>query len=350
LAGSDKDRRTEPPTPRRIKKARKEGETAKSQVLSRGIVMLAVALIFLPLISYSAGRLVVMAGRLFQASTHSTDTRAIEALHFAATAAKNITWPWFVSALFAAVIIAFAQVGPLFAPKVVLPKLSRISPASGMRKMFSLRNMALVGLTAFAAVVIGVATGIELKQALYDLAGTAGGSIESGLAKAGDHARTMYLSGALILVAVGVIDYLIARKEHWRNLFMTPEEAKKEYKEQEGDPEIRARRRDIHRELSERMGPGAVEDGNLLVTGKGRLAILQYRQGRDAAPVVLLSATGEEALRLLAIARAMDKMIVRDPKLVDELSRCGDGEYITEDLYDPVAVLYRQLFGNQKDS
>ena len=171
-----------------------------------------------------------------------------------ASALEEAATPWLLTAFAVSALVAFAQVGPLFAPKAIAPKLDRLSPANGVERLFSKRNLFGVLLGAVGAVLVGVTCISMLLGALNAAAGGPWAGYRAMAAVAESTASKMMLGAGLVLTALGALDYLIARKEHRRDLFMTPEEAKREHREQEGDPSIKARRRELHMEMAAALG------------------------------------------------------------------------------------------------
>ena len=165
------------------------------------------------------------------------------------------------------------------------------------------------------------------------------------LAALGFFAERLGLRLALALLALGTIDWLLARRRHRRSLMMTRHEVKREFKESEGDPQHKAERHRLHREIGEQRMIEDVRKADFVVVNPDHIAVaVRYDRDADAAPVVV--AKGERLLaeRIKQVAREAGVPIYRDLGLARALNELPQGEEIPEALYEAVAELLRVLW------
>jgi type III secretion protein U len=155
----------------------------------------------------------------------------------------------------------------------------------------------------------------------------------------------MRLSGAVALLALaGLADALLARRRHRRRLMMTREEVRREWREAEGDPWIRRRRRQLHRQLAEGGTARGVGAATTVVVNPTHLAVaLRYAPREAPAPYLVAKARAGEALTLQRQARALGVPVVRDVALARSLILLGVGEEIPEELYEAAAAVLQAV-------
>jgi len=338
---ADKARRTEPPTPRRLRRAREQGEVARSAALSRALVLAAAVGLGGWAGARAAERLPSLARAAWSVPA-APEMTAVQVQGRAATEviASLLGWPLVLLALFA-LLADLVQVGPVLAPSRLSPRLDRLSPAQGLRRMFSARSLAFLGLAAASALAVGWVTAGVLLAAGPELARSPGAGLQSQVALGADLLGSLAWRAAAVLVGFGALDWWVARRAHRQELFMTPEEVRREQREREGDPAIRGKRRELGKELAGRDPVAACREADLLVCGDGRVAALCYRPPEDRAPRIAAASAGEEARRVLQAASRAGTRRIEDPLLARELCRAGEGRYLPERLYDRVAELYR---------
>ncbi|MBC8134107.1 MAG: EscU/YscU/HrcU family type III secretion system export apparatus switch protein [Deltaproteobacteria bacterium] len=270
-----------------------------------------------------------------------------------ASAAGNVALQVFVSTLalplFAAmgvaVLVGAIQTGGLFSWKAARPDFARLSPAAGLKRVFGPRMLVEMakGLLKVSIVLAVAVTSIGwAARELPRLAGARPGSV---LAALGLVAERLGVRVALALVALGTMDWLLARRRHHRSLMMTRDEVKREYKESEGDPQHRSERQRLHRELSEQRMIDDVRKADFVVVNPDHIAVaVKYDREADAAPQVVAKGERLMAERIKQVAREAGVPIYRDIGLARALNDLPEGDEIPEVLYEAVAELLRVLW------
>ncbi|HEX8537592.1 MAG TPA: EscU/YscU/HrcU family type III secretion system export apparatus switch protein, partial [Cystobacter sp.] len=141
------------------------------------------------------------------------------------------------------------------------------------------------------------------------------------------------------------------RKSYMKDQMMSKEDVKKEYKESEGDPHNKAKRKEMAHEILEGAQMEAVKEADVIVTNPDHVAVaLRYDKEKDTAPRVIVKGLDFKAERIKAIARERDVPTLRNVPLAHALLRVDVGEEIPEQLYDAVAEVLNFVYGLKNDT
>lgn len=340
--------KSEEPTPRRLEKAREEGQVPRSKELATMMVMIcgsAGLLIFGGLIGGTLKQIfqfnfALERGKVFD-TTYMLNHLGESAINIA------IALTPFLAILAVAAFLGPVMVGGwLMSGKAVAPQLSRMSPIKGLKRMFSMR--ALIELTksvAKVSLVLGIALAI-LNARTENLL-----SISSEAPNAAtEHAlwtlgwSFFFLSCATIVIAL--IDVPFQLYDHKKKLRMTKQEVKDEFKETEGKPEVKQKVRQLQREMAQRRMMEDVPKADVVITNPEHYAVaLQYDGNTMAAPIVVAKGSDEIAMKIMEIAREHKVDILRTPPLARAVYHNTDiGQAIPEGLYMAVAQVLAYLF------
>lgn len=323
------DRKTEEPTPRRLRKARRDGDHPMSRALL-GFGALGVVLVFAPL---------VLEALFASARSALLDALRPGATPVATTLASRVgllAAPLLAAAAVGALVTGLWQTGGVLSPRAVGWDLRRLSPwnrprpAAGSRALsMALALIAALG-TSFAAWLILRDLGPSLAHVIGDAHAT--------LRLAAEASRRLGWWAFAIWLAFAAADSVVRHVEWRARHRMTPDEVRQEQRENQGDPELRHARRQAHREL---VSSGAVSElarANLLVLGAPSLAVaLRHEPDGDVAPRVVLHGSGPVAATLAALAASLGVPIEHDPALAAALARVPADHDVPRALYADVA-------------
>ncbi|HKY38594.1 MAG TPA: EscU/YscU/HrcU family type III secretion system export apparatus switch protein [Polyangiaceae bacterium] len=340
---SDTSDKTEQPTPRRLRKAREEGDSAVSVELGRSIGLL-VVLAVLPglLAAIAAG-----AGAALRAAINGGGRADPSG---AAWLLVSLATPLLAAAAAVSAALGLIQSGAAFSAARFRPDFSRVDPFQGIRHLITLERLFALGRALFAALLIGFLAWSVLRDHALDLASLAGRG-ESVATASWRLGRRLLWSAALVGILLGAIDYFFVRRAWLLRHRMTKDEVKREHREAEGDPEVRAARRRAHQEALAGSMIAAVKDATVLIVNPTHLATaLRYDEDQDEAPVVVAHGEGELARLLVEAAHAYGVPVVRDVPVAHALRELGLGDEIPEALYEAVAEVLRELLGPPTDA
>lgn len=254
-----------------------------------------------------------------------------------------------LAALVASVLASVAQTGLQLAPKALEPKLERLDVVGGFQQMYlSWTPLVELAKALSKIFVIGLAVGLTLWPMIL--------ALPEGMAHA--HEALMYLivdlgfwavlAATPVMIAVAAIDYAATYNRSYEQLKRTDRELREDQKAQEGDPRLKAARRQRARKIAMAVSLNAVRDADVVVTNPTHYAVaLRYRRGEDAAPVVVCKGTDLLAQRIRAEALRVGVPRIENRPLARALhAEVEIGHPIPESLYAPVArvlgIVYRR--------
>ena len=348
MAAEDEGR-TEEPSEYKLEKARKEGRVAKSQEISGALTLLVsvVMIIFLAKIIYK--ELIVMMHFYFeQCATHDITNPALVSAFF--NFFLKIVLPIaFVSAI-AAVLSNIVQTkGFIFSLKPIEPKFSKILPHVGeylKKTMFSQKGVFNVFKSLFKVAIIIVVAYIYIKDDIFELIQIiSNGNITEALVVIAKMAAQILITVAVIFLLLSIPDYFVQKKDFMEEMKMTKQEQKEEYKEMEGDPEVKSKLKQMQQQLLQSNIPKAVAESDVVITNPTHYAVaLKYDTAVADSPMVNAKGVDEVAQRIKSIARENNVPIVENRPMARELyTNVELGDIIPEVYYRTIAVIYSNL-------
>ncbi len=329
--------RTEQPTPRRLRDARRRGEAAVSRELC-GVAALLGGLAALavtgPALAAELASLVRVA--LAEAVSLATPSPSAALVRAGAALARAALPPCAAAGL-GGLAAGLLQSSGLFTLEAVRPRLERLDPMRGVSRLFSGARLASIAL-AFSKALLALAAAAHLGVAALRPALAASRLAAAPLLRLGAAvALRMALGLGAVLALLGLVDLLAARRRHRRALMMTRPEVQRERRDDEGDPRLVAERRRLGRALA----AAPLRRATCLIVNPTHVAVaLQHAPACDEAPVVLAKALGEAAAVLRREARRFGVPVVRDVALARALFRLAEvGEEIPEELYHAAAAV-----------
>jgi flagellar biosynthetic protein FlhB len=340
--------RTEPASPRRLEQAREEGQVARSQELGAFAVLGAASLALWitggPLLTGLTG--MMKSGlTLPQGSAFRADAMLQLLGQHGASGLLAIV-PVLAAAFLAALVAPMALNGWLFTFKPLQPDFSRINPMAGIGRMFSSRGLVELGKAVAKVTVVG---GVAAMVIWHSMDAVLGLSTEPAAGAIPHAARligwtlVLIVGGMLLIVAVDVPWQLW---NHARQLRMSRDELRRETRESEGDPQIKARIRSLQREAARKRMMAEVPKADVVVTNPSHYAVaLAYREKSMRAPRVVAKGRELTALRIRELAAQHRVPVVEAPPLARALYRHAElGDEIPEKLYTAVAEVLAYVF------
>lgn len=351
-----KSEKTEPATPKRLQESRQEGQVAQSQELTAAL-MLCMAVLAL---TVSGGALWESAGRVVADALENFGTRGVEPIH--RTHAGHLlerslrqVLPalayLIIPVLVIALVVGYGQIGFLFTSKAIAPKGSKINPAKGLQKIFSVRSIARFGMALGKLAAIATSIIVVARLQLPKLF-TLGGAELGAALNIAVTAILQVLSVALaVILAIALFDYFFQKTQHERDMRMSKEEVRQDHKNTEGDPKVKARIRQVQREMAQRRMMSDVPDATVVVTNPTHVAVaLAYPRDEIGkplydAPRVVAKGLDDIAQKIKEVAREADVPLFEDVPLARTLhQRCEIGDQVPADLFEAVAAVLRFVY------
>ena len=317
----DPEDKTEDPTPKKIDEAIKRGDVVKSQELSTFFVLSA-ATVFVAFLTPGVSRDLAkpLAAFFDHAGDISVDGRVLDDIyiHLGLVMAGVLGLP---ALLFLAAGIGGSAIQHrlLFTFEPLAPKLSKVSPLAGFKRIFSIEG-AVNGLKGVVKiVVVGIAMAMALRPELKRLDTIVATDIVGLMVVIRDAAVKMMAAVLIVMAFVAGLDYLFQYRRWYRRLRMTREELKEEYKQTEGSPEIKGKIRQMRQARARKRMMAAVPKATVVVTNPTHYSVaLQYEDGMGA-PRVVAKGVDLVALKIREVATANDVPIVENPPLARAL-------------------------------
>lgn len=343
--------KSEEATPFKLNRAREKGSVARGMDL--GFLAGAAAFTgFVWMLGASAVSAVTLASRRTLASAASVSPSAGEIL--AATGAlfgaALRPFAFLTAAIFLTVIVLeLIQVGPVFSTEPLRLDFSRLNPATGLKRLFTVRLLVETAKGILKLAVYGALAFVIIRSALAVTLPTI--TSAGGLSDAIGH-NSLGLLFVFLGAAGGfaALDQMLVRREFGKKMRMSRREIRRESRDREGDPKLKQKRKSLHREFvqaSESLR--GVKGADVLITNPTHFAVaLRYDQSRMAAPQIVSRGANMFAMRLRRLAFSYGVVIVSNPPLARALFRCELNSPVPEALYPAVATLYRALRSNSQ--
>lgn len=330
--GEDKSEKTEEPTERKLQKAREEGDVAKSQEIS-GWFTLAAGLAVVAFMAPGLTRALTEAMTVFLEQPHQLGLDPGAAM---ALAIRSLTELALILGLaYGLLMLAAAsgnlvQHGLLWTPKKIAPKLDKLNPVEGLKRMFGPQGWVNFLKGIGKIILVGAAIALVLWPRRHDLASFPMVSPARMLGEVHEAAILLLIAALIAYAVIAALDFTFQRREFTERNKMSRKELRDEYKETEGDPLVRAKLRQIRQERAQKRMMSKVPDAAVVITNPTHYAIaLEYEQGRTPAPICIAKGVDAVALRIRDKARELDIPIVEDPPLARAL-------FATSELDEPI--------------
>ncbi len=333
----DKDSKTEQPTAKKLREARKEGQFARTPDAATWVAIAAGAALVPKGVSVTAGQVDKILYMLPSVGASQDPAMALKVLNMMPMAILKGAAPVCLAAAAGAIVATVAQ-GIHPSGKMLKPKFSKMNPAQGIKRMFGPKAaweaVKALGKVAVVAIVVYL-TG---KKLVPELAGAGAMPLSTTISRAHRGLNALIYAAALAGLAIAGADYFYQKHSVTKQLMMTPKEVKDEYKQTEGDPMLKGAIRQKQLMMSRNRMMARVAEADVVLVNPTHLAVaLQYRAGRGA-PRVVAKGAGEVALKIRELARENRVPVVEDKPLARALYRiCDLEEEIPSELYLAVA-------------
>ncbi len=341
--------KTEEPSEQKLRKARQEGRVAKSQELNGMVVFLFVVTALIILAPWFFKKITTMMAFYFRNAT----TRKIDDGKFFyvfVSTVLPVVLPLSIVGIIAGVIINLVQNrGFIFTTKPIRPDFSKIVPRFGeyfRKHFFSMMGLFNILKSIVKVAVIAVVAFFLIRT---DMKTTLGflkiGSVELAVRTVAWMVAKLLISSALILVSIGIFDYVMQRREFREQMKMTKQEVKEEFKETEGDPEVKGRLESAQKELLSQNMPKAVRESDVVITNPTHFAVsLQWKKDEQDAPMITAKGTDRTALTMRRIAEENDVPVVENRPLARGLYADTEvGDIIPSTYLRAIATVYAQV-------
>ena len=352
MADEDASSKTEEPTAKKLEDARKKGDVAKTQDLPSLFSLAAVAGVML----MGGGWLATdMTNKLLPFIAHP------EAMDMSGTGGVGIAeqailagMPALVVVMVAAMLAGIAgnvlQHGLLFTAEKMKPDFKKVSPLEGFKRIFGPDGLVQFLKSTLKIVATGAVAWFVLKPHTQEMQALAAADPSAMLPATMALVKALFFAVLSFMLVTAGGDWLWQRARFMKRMRMSREELKDEYKQSDGDPHIKAKRRQIQMERSRQRMMQNVPNATVVVMNPTHYAVaLRYEAGETAAPECVAKGLDDLALRIRAVAEEAGVAIIEDPPLARALYATTEvDKQIPEAHYEAVAKIIGFVMGQKR--
>ena len=339
--------KTEKPTPKRLRDAREKGQVAKSKEIATcaAIVgLFAYLWFFFGQYLERLKKFVLGPADYYQEPFNDA---LISSFRSGVQEFAMLTLPFVLAAVVLIVLSYLIQIGFLVSFEPVKPDIKKISPVEGVKRIFSLSNLLELVKSIVKIALLGSIVYLLIKYNLKNLLNTIQGTPQTALDILAAILKRLVLSVSALFIIVAIIDHFFQKSLHIRKLRMSKDDIKREYKDREGDPHLKQRRRQLQIEMATDNLTAKIKQSTVVFTQSTKLAVVvDYEVGRTPLPVVSVKSKNIMAEKVIAMAKTFGIPIYPDAALARGLyENCRQDSYISSEFIEPVALVLRQIMG-----
>lgn len=344
----DDAQKTEDPTPKKLEEARKKGNVALSREVNNWLMLLAGTIIIAWVSPYMLMSLLELMKAMI-ANSHMVEGTpgGMElALGGSAVSVLQILALPFIFFILAAFMGPFAQVGPLFAPGAIKPELSKVSPLKGFKRLFSMKSLMEFAKGILKIGVVGAVSVIVLYPFMDKMDHIIGMPPELVMMELKHLFVRLMIAVLVVTFIIAMLDIVFQQNEHMKKMRMTKQEIKDEYKQTEGDPQVKAKLRQLRAERGRQRMMQAVPSADVVITNPTHYSIaLKYDSDNMDAPVCVAKGIDEVALRIREVAKENDVVLYENKPLARALYDVIDiDEMVPPEHFKAVAEVISYVF------
>lgn len=348
--GQQGGEKTEQPTDKRIRDSRRKGQVAKSQDLNSALLLIASVAVMWIAGKSMGGRLSdLMRDGIVRAASFKGELNvafAVTAFTEAVTAMALALAPLLGVLFVFALLSGYVQVGSLFSFEAVKPNLNKLNPAEAFKnKFFKSRPYIELGKTIVKMAITVLIVSLALWDAKADIIALTSQPVQSVAWYTSTLIFQIGLKVGLAFLALGAADYFLQRHLHLKELKMTKQEVKDEYKETEGNPLFKSARKQMHQEILSQSMMAAVRQADVVLVNPTHVAVaIRYDRAAMAAPTIVAKGAELMAAQIREIAQEANVPMMRDVPLARALYELEIDAEVPEELYETVATVLRWVY------
>lgn len=342
--------KTEPPSAKRLRKAREDGNVSKSKDFSSAVLFLVGAAIIGGTSPSGVEKVKAFTIRCLSIGAEPSDRLRHLTTEIALDGGillLQVIAPLFGALFFLAIVVGAGMTGGLFSLKVLQFKLEKLNPVSGIKNTFFSARAYVELLKSMAKLFVAGYLGYSvMRSAIRDITVTQRLTIEQSVFMTGEFAGQIIKKIGGFLIVIGVFDLFYQRYNWNKGLMMSKQELKDEYKQSEGDPHTKGKRKQLAKELMNQKGVKAVKHAKVVVTNPDEIAVaLEYEPEEGmSAPQILCKGERLVAQQIIEEAEKHGVPIMRNIALAHSLNELEAGDEVPEDLYDAIAEVLNWVY------
>lgn len=346
------DDKTEDPTPHKLDDSKKKGQVAKSKEVSSAIVLLTATIILMTLGEYAVNSLKQNIVEIFtnylnlELSLDSVQSIILTILWRFAIVFLPMVVPIMIMGVGANVL----QTGYINSTDPIKPKLSKLNPISGFKKIFSMRTIMELFKDIAIISVVGSVGYKFLKNNFRKVLSMNSLKFPIIITTFLKLAAEVFFRITIIMLSIAIIDFVYQRYQFKKDMKMSKQEVKEEFKQMEGDPQIKGKIKQKQREMATSRMMQGVPDASVVITNPTHIAVaLRYKEGQDTSPILLAKGSGHIAIKIKEIAKEEDIPIIENKPLARLIFKEVELENeIPSEMYQAVAEILALVYKLKK--
>ncbi|MEG0772964.1 fused FliR family export protein/FlhB family type III secretion system protein [Clostridium sp.] len=343
FVASDSGEKTEDATPKKKRDAKEKGQVVKSKELTSSITLVATTLILIVVGGFAIDKLketlilflhyypnFVLNNQSFKGILINSFIRIM-----------MIFLPIAIPIMIIGIIANVAQTGKVLTTETLKPKLEKINPISGFKRMFSMKAFVDLIKNLLIVSIVGYVGYDFIKDNYYSMTNYSNFKIDAIIIELSSLIINIFSKVSLVLIAIGIIDYVYQRYQFNKDLKMSKQEIKEEYKQQEGDPQIKSKIRQKQRDMAMKRMMQSVPDATVVITNPTHIAVaIKYDEANGKAPMVVAKGSDNIAVKIKEIAIENKVPIIENKPLARLMfSNVEIDEEVPYEMYQAIAEI-----------
>ncbi len=339
--------KTEKATPKKLRDARKKGQVAKSQDFPSAFTFIVSIAATLAASGYIFDRIAAYLISTFKSIRHETDLqhRAPGVMMQAIEVIYSTSFPIALLTTLIGLLTSFLIIGPLFSMEAMKPDLKKLNPVSNLKNLFKFKTLfeLLKSVLKISGAIFLIYTVVW--NSIPEIIATAAMPVYAISQVFNEFLIKVVIRVGIFFLILAVFDLVYQKRHFAKEMRMEKFEVKQEYKDTEGDPHIKSKRKQTAQEIAYQEGPAAVKRAKALITNPIHIAVaLSYKAEVDPAPKILVMGKGSAADQMIKLAVEYNIPIMRNVALAQTLFEKGElYHYIPEETYQAVAEILKWL-------
>ncbi|NGX58993.1 MAG: Yop proteins translocation protein U [Chlamydiae bacterium] len=340
--------KTEKATPKKLRDARKKGQVAKSQDFPSAltfIVSISTVLVTAGYIFKQLGSFTINMFRRSQLGTIDMNTMAAGLMTETIQTIFRCSFPILLLTVCVGLLTSFLVVGPLFSPEAMKPDLKKLNPVTNIKNMFKFKTIFELLKSVFKISGAFILIWSAVYGSIPEIIACAALPVAASAQVFAAFLIKVIIRVGIFFLAIAVADLIYQKRNFAKEMRMEKFEVKQEFKDTEGNPEIKGQRRRVAQEIAYQEGPTGVKRARAVITNPIHIAVaIQYDEQDEPAPRIVTMGKGTVADRIVKLAADYDVPVMRNVDLAQTLFEKGEiGDYIPEEAYEAVSEILRWL-------
>lgn len=340
--------KTEDATPKRLRDARKKGQVARSRDMSTIVILITAFAMIVALRGFMGEQFKALTQSAFDVASRRDLTTEYLFLMGRQTffTYVKIVVPFLAVFVFVAIFVGFVQTGPIFSGEPLKPQMKRLNAVENAKNMFKVKTLVELLKNIVKILLIFLLAYMVVSDSLREVISTVESTPDQSIKVAAAVITRFMIRVFIVFIAIAIIDVFVQRWDYRKNLRMSKDEVKREYKQDEGDPLIKSMRRQLHQELAMGDVRRQVATADAVITNPTHVAVaIKYDEREMVAPQVAMKGQRRFAELMKVIAEEEGVPVIQNPPLAWTLIELEIGDEIPEEIYEAVAeilvIVYR---------